>query len=71
MRPEVPLSRHCGFPPVGAIWRHGRDAGARENRAFLGRAVRYLLREAGMRQFLGIGGEEALTSLTRQNEKHG
>jgi hypothetical protein len=28
---------------------------ARENRAFLGRAVRYLAREAGVRQFLDIG----------------
>jgi len=30
-------------------------AGARANRAFLGRAVRYLVREAGVRQFLDIG----------------
>jgi hypothetical protein len=29
--------------------------GARANRAFLGRAVRYLVREAGVRQFLDIG----------------
>jgi len=29
--------------------------GARENRAFLGRAVRYLAGEAGIRQFLDIG----------------
>ncbi|MBO0803083.1 MAG: SAM-dependent methyltransferase [Nocardiopsaceae bacterium] len=29
--------------------------GARENRAFLGRAVRYLAAEAGIRQFLDIG----------------
>jgi hypothetical protein len=28
---------------------------ARENRAFLGRAVRYLAAEAGIRQFLDIG----------------
>ncbi|GAA3852344.1 SAM-dependent methyltransferase [Streptomyces sedi] len=28
---------------------------ARENRAFLGRAVRYLVREAGIRQFLDLG----------------
>ncbi|MEU9132769.1 SAM-dependent methyltransferase [Kitasatospora sp. NPDC048540] len=28
---------------------------ARENRAFLGRSVRYLVREAGIRQFLDIG----------------
>jgi O-methyltransferase involved in polyketide biosynthesis len=32
----------------------GRTA-ARENRAFLGRAVRYLAEEAGIRQFLDIG----------------
>src|SRR5260370_38405778 len=32
----------------------GRTA-ARENRAFLGRAVRYLVAEAGIRQFLDIG----------------
>src|SRR6266851_4132776 len=32
----------------------GRTA-ARENRAFLGRAVRYLAAEAGIRQFLDIG----------------
>ncbi len=30
-------------------------AGARENRAFLGRVVRYLAREAGIRQFLDVG----------------
>src|SRR5215467_1414041 len=30
-------------------------AAARENRAFLGRAVRYLVAEAGIRQFLDIG----------------
>jgi S-adenosyl methyltransferase len=28
---------------------------ARDNRAFLGRAVRYLVTEAGIRQFLDIG----------------
>lgn len=32
----------------------GRTA-ARENRAFVGRAVRYLAGEAGVRQFLDIG----------------
>src|SRR6266705_6946231 len=32
----------------------GRTA-ARENRAFLGRAVRYLVAEAGIRQFLDVG----------------
>jgi len=30
-------------------------AAARENRAFLGRAVRFLVAEAGVRQFLDIG----------------
>jgi hypothetical protein len=33
---------------------HSRT-GARENRAFLGRAVRYLAADAGLRQFLDIG----------------
>ena len=31
-------------------------AAARENRAFLGRAVRYLVAEAGIRQFPAAGG---------------
>ena len=35
-------------------WRSVRTA-VRENRAFLGRAVRYLAKEAGIRQFLDIG----------------
>lgn len=38
---------------------------ARENRAFLGRAVRYLAREAGIRQFLDIG-----TGLPTTNNVH-
>jgi hypothetical protein len=37
-----------------AGWKSGRIA-ARENRAFLGRAVRFLAAEAGIRQFLDIG----------------
>jgi len=37
-----------------ASWRSGRVA-ARENRAFLGRAVRFLATGAGIRQFLDIG----------------
>jgi hypothetical protein len=37
-----------------ATWPSGRVA-ARENRAFLGRAVRFLAAEAGIRQFLDIG----------------
>jgi hypothetical protein len=37
-----------------ALWPSAR-ASARENRAFLGRAVRYLAAEAGIRQFLDIG----------------
>jgi len=37
-----------------AAWPGGRAA-ARENRAFLGRAVRFLAAEAGIRQFLDIG----------------
>jgi hypothetical protein len=35
-------------------WKSGRT-GLRENRKFLGRAVRYLAAEAGVRQFLDIG----------------
>src|SRR6201987_1399613 len=42
----------------------GRTA-ARENRAFLGRAVRYLVAEAGIRQFLDIG-----TGLPSANNGH-
>jgi hypothetical protein len=38
---------------------------ARENRAFLGRAVRFLAEEAGIRQFLDIG-----TGLPTQNQVH-
>jgi hypothetical protein len=38
---------------------------ARANRAFLGRAVEYLAREAGIRQFLGIG-----TGLPTKNNVH-
>jgi S-adenosyl methyltransferase len=37
-----------------AGWTSGRS-GLRENRKFLGRAVRYLAAEAGIRQFLDIG----------------
>jgi hypothetical protein len=37
-----------------ASWPAGR-IGLRENRRFLGRAVRYLAKEAGIRQFLDIG----------------
>jgi SAM-dependent methyltransferase len=39
---------------VLACWPSGRTA-LRENRRFLGRAVRYLAAEAGVRQFLDIG----------------
>jgi hypothetical protein len=45
-------------------WRSVRTA-ARENRAFLGRAVRYLVGEAGIRQFLDIG-----TGLPAANNVH-
>jgi S-adenosyl methyltransferase len=45
-------------------WRSVRTA-ARENRAFLGRAVRYLVREAGIRQFLDVG-----TGLPAANNVH-
>jgi hypothetical protein len=39
---------------IFAAWPGGRTS-ARENRAFLGRVVRYLAAEAGIRQFLDIG----------------
>jgi len=45
-------------------WRAVRTA-VRENRAFLGRAVRYLVTEAGVRQFLDIG-----TGLPSANNVH-
>ena len=47
-----------------AGWKAGRLA-ARENRAFLGRAVRFLATEAGIRQFLDIG-----TGLPTTNNVH-
>jgi len=47
-----------------AGWPAGRIA-ARENRAFLGRAVRFLVAEAGIRQFLDIG-----TGLPTTNNVH-
>jgi S-adenosyl methyltransferase len=47
-----------------AGWPSGRLA-ARENRAFLGRAVRFLAEEAGIRQFLDIG-----TGLPTTNNVH-
>jgi hypothetical protein len=47
-----------------ANWPAGRAA-ARENRAFLGRAVRFLAAEAGIRQFLDIG-----TGLPTTNNVH-
>jgi hypothetical protein len=45
-------------------WGTARTA-ARENRAFLGRAVRYLVAEAGIRQFLDVG-----TGLPSANNVH-
>jgi S-adenosyl methyltransferase len=47
-----------------AAWQAGRIA-ARENRAFLGRAVRFLVAEAGVTQFLDIG-----TGLPTTNNVH-
>ena len=49
------------------VLRHSPNAhtAARENRAFLGRAVRYLTAEAGTRQFLDIG-----TGLPTTNSVH-
>jgi S-adenosyl methyltransferase len=49
---------------VFASWPGARTA-ARENRMFLGRAVRYLVAEAGIRQFLDIG-----TGLPTVNSVH-
>jgi hypothetical protein len=49
---------------VFASWPGARTA-ARENRAFLGRAVRYLVSEAGVSQFLDIG-----TGLPTANSVH-
>jgi SAM-dependent methyltransferase len=49
---------------IFAAWPTGRVSG-RENRAFLGRAVRYLAAEAGIRQFLDIG-----TGLPTTNNVH-
>jgi hypothetical protein len=49
---------------VFASW-PGARAAARENRMFLGRAVRYLVAEAGIRQFLDIG-----TGLPTVNSVH-
>jgi hypothetical protein len=43
----------------------GARIGSRENRAFLGRAIRYLASEAGIRQFLDIG-----TGLPTTNNVH-
>jgi hypothetical protein len=45
-------------------WKSGRT-GLRENRKFLGRAVRYLAGEVGVRQFLDIG-----TGLPTENNVH-
>ena len=47
-----------------AAWQSGRIA-SRENRAFLGRAVRFLVAEAGIGQFLDIG-----TGLPTTNNVH-
>ena len=44
---------------------HAVRTGVRENRSFLGRAVRYLAEEAGIRQFLDIG-----TGLPSANNVH-
>ena len=49
---------------VFASWPGARTA-ARENRTFLGRAVRYLVAEAGIRQFLDVG-----TGLPTGNSVH-
>jgi hypothetical protein len=51
-----------------AAWPGGLDgvrADARAHRALLGRVVRYLVREAGIRQFLDIG-----TGIPKENNVH-
>ena len=60
------ISPWTGRRPSKALrrWGTARTA-ARENRAFLGRAVRYLVAEAGIRQFLDIG-----TGLPSANNVH-
>ncbi|HEV2377137.1 MAG TPA: SAM-dependent methyltransferase [Streptosporangiaceae bacterium] len=57
------VDRETAQRAVG-IWPTVRTA-VRENRAFLGRAVRYLVREEGIRQFLDIG-----TGLPSANNVH-
>ena len=57
------VDRQTGDKAAGS-WPAVRTA-VRENRAFLGRAVRYLVREAGIRQFLDIG-----TGLPSGNNVH-
>ena len=65
-RREEPLRGRPGDRGEGAaaLAAHAQIA-ARENRAFLGRAVRYLAAEAGIRQFLDIG-----TGLPTMNNVH-
>ena len=50
---HFPIDRETGLRAMES-WGAVRTA-VRENRAFLGRAVRYLAAEAGIRQFLDIG----------------
>jgi len=62
------IGGHNHFPAdretAAEVLRRSPSAGiaARENRAFLGRAVRYLTAEAGIRQFLDIGAGLPTTS---------
>ena len=50
---NYPSDRELGDAIIAAM--PSTLTAARANRAFLGRAVRYLVREAGIRQFLDIG----------------
>ena len=52
-RTTTPADRDAARRLLAAV--PGAALAARDNRAFLGRAVRFLAREAGIRQFLDIG----------------
>jgi hypothetical protein len=54
-RDHYPADREAAERVIAAMPPGLIRTAARQNRAFLGRAVRYLAAEAGMRQFLDIG----------------